>query len=214
MVIYRIYNINTNKAYIGQTIQKVQRRWNVHISNLRKRIHYNTYLQRAWDKYGEKYFKFEVIKECQSINDLNFWEEYLIKREKTHKKNHGYNIDFGGKNFKNRIPWNKGKKDCQRAWNKGKKGVSKTTAERMSRAHKGSKPWIAGKHHTDQARLKMSISKGMKPFKVYEKVNKQYVGTWISMAQCGRDLNIKNYRNIGDVLIGKRNTCDGFIFQY
>jgi group I intron endonuclease len=62
--IYKITNAVTNKKYVGSTIGKVNRRWNIHKSQLRNKKHGNKYLQRSWDKYGEHNFIFEVIEQC------------------------------------------------------------------------------------------------------------------------------------------------------
>lgn len=46
---------------------------------LRNNKHHNCHLQFAWNKYGEKAFKFEIVKECKSLEELNESEISLIK---------------------------------------------------------------------------------------------------------------------------------------
>ena len=58
--IYCIENISTNKKYIGQSVD-IHTRWCHHRSELKNHTHFNDYLQKSWDKYGEDDFKFYVI---------------------------------------------------------------------------------------------------------------------------------------------------------
>jgi len=60
--VYRIRNILDDKRYVGST-QDFDGRWDIHRDELRKGNHYNKYLQRAWNKYGEENFVFEVEEE-------------------------------------------------------------------------------------------------------------------------------------------------------
>lgn len=58
--IYRITCIPTGKIYIGSSCHPF-RRWIEHRRSLRAHCHCNLHLQRAWDKYGEDAFTFEVM---------------------------------------------------------------------------------------------------------------------------------------------------------
>ena len=60
--IYRIRNKLDGKRYIGSA-QDFDERWDVHKKELRKGIHGNLHLQRAWNKYGEENFAFEIEEE-------------------------------------------------------------------------------------------------------------------------------------------------------
>lgn len=59
-VIYQIRNIVDKKLYIGSAIDFLQRKA-LHLSHLRCNKHHSILLQRAWNKYGEENFRFEVI---------------------------------------------------------------------------------------------------------------------------------------------------------
>lgn len=74
--IYQIICTSTGKRYIGQT-DNAQRRWWEHCSALRRDVHYSRYLQRAWNKYGENAFSFQVIEECQ-LDQLTQREQYWL----------------------------------------------------------------------------------------------------------------------------------------
>ena len=58
--IYLIYNICTEKIYVGSS-NWIQQRWSNHISKLKKNIHANPHLQAAWNKYGESCFEFSIL---------------------------------------------------------------------------------------------------------------------------------------------------------
>ena len=58
-----ILNTLTADSYIGSAVS-VQRRFNEHRNALRKGVHSNRHLQRAWDKYGEGNFDFITLITC------------------------------------------------------------------------------------------------------------------------------------------------------
>lgn len=59
--VYKIENKANGKVYIGGTVRSFQHRWIQHRSALRRGKHYNSHLQRAWNKYGEEAFDFIII---------------------------------------------------------------------------------------------------------------------------------------------------------
>lgn len=97
--IYKIENLINNKVYIGQTKQKVNYRYSQHFSRLRNNNHQNNYLQNSFNKYGEENFKFEVVCECESLDELNEKEAYYIEEFSSMDSNNGYNLQSGGKNY-------------------------------------------------------------------------------------------------------------------
>lgn len=62
--IYQIKNLVNNRVYIGQSVN-VKKRFGQHISALRSGKERNTHLQRAFNKYGEQSFIFEVLMYCE-----------------------------------------------------------------------------------------------------------------------------------------------------
>jgi len=85
--IYKITNTINNKVYIGQTVQDPHKRWLEH-----KRKMSNRHLKSAFELYGKDAFKFEIIEECYS-------KEQLDEREKFHiaeTKDNNYNFRDGG----------------------------------------------------------------------------------------------------------------------
>lgn len=85
--IYQILHVVSGKRYVGSSLD-VAKRWSDHRKRLRRGTHYSKYLQRAWDKYGESAFKFEVLEET---HDLLAREEYWMGVHRVHDARFGYN---------------------------------------------------------------------------------------------------------------------------
>lgn len=62
--------------YIGST-KDYKTRWTQYIKGLRNGNHPNQHLQNAWNKYGEDYFKFEVLEEVPLSSQFQIEQEYL-----------------------------------------------------------------------------------------------------------------------------------------
>lgn len=74
--IYKITCVPSAKIYIGSAVG-IKTRWSLHKSQLYKESHHNIYLQRAWNKYGEGNFCFEIVELC-GIPELISREQYYI----------------------------------------------------------------------------------------------------------------------------------------
>lgn len=61
--IYKITNLLNGDFYIGSS-KNMLRRKDEHFKKLKSNTHQNIILQRAWDKYGEINFIFEIVEEC------------------------------------------------------------------------------------------------------------------------------------------------------
>ena len=94
--IYCIENITTHKRYIGQS-KNIPYRIKQHLYELRNNKHYNSYLQKAWNKYGEDDFNFYPLEYCD-IDILDDKEKYYIEQFNTADNKYGYNLTFGGQN--------------------------------------------------------------------------------------------------------------------
>lgn len=79
MLIYQIIHKDSGYRYIGQTTRKPIKRWREHLYSLRANKHPNRYLQSAWNKYGENAFEFQILKQCNSLEELNKSETEMIK---------------------------------------------------------------------------------------------------------------------------------------
>jgi len=138
--IYKITNTINNKAYYGQTRQPPNRRWSQHkqaAKNGRKMILYN-----AIRLYGIENFTFEVVCECETLEELNAKEIEYISTNKSLAPN-GYNAGKGGDNYE------KTPETCAKlsASNKGRI-ISDEWRKNISIAKKGCKI-------TEETRLKM-----------------------------------------------------------
>src|SRR5437667_4928104 len=74
--IYEIRNTADGKVYIGSA-ERFEKRWRSHRNDLRRGLHTNNHLQRAWTKYGESVFEFSQLLTCPKDN-LVFWEQLAI----------------------------------------------------------------------------------------------------------------------------------------
>lgn len=74
--IYKITNIENGNCYIGSSY-KVKSRLYEHKRRLKKGNHHSIILQRAWDKYGEDKFIFELLIECEVENLIVEEQKYI-----------------------------------------------------------------------------------------------------------------------------------------
>lgn len=97
--VYQIRNIVNNKRYVGSTVD-IDVRWKTHKKFLNKGVHYNTYLQRAWNKHSEEKFVFEILElVLQGALSKSEFQVPLLAREqhykdlhKSYDRKHGYDI--------------------------------------------------------------------------------------------------------------------------
>lgn len=180
------------KQYIGQSIDFKSRK-KTHLIYLRNNKHGNTHLQRSFNKYGEKSFKFEIIDSANSSKELNQLEKNYIIQAGFPNEKLCYNLMSGGgskgicslKTRKKMSESHKGThtgknnywygkhrsvETCEKISkaNKGKKRSEKIR-KKMSESQKGKNNNRYGKHHTEETSKKMSKSKnnGL-PFRVYK----------------------------------------------
>ena len=74
--VYRIKNLINGKCYYGSS-KNIEKRWSRHKRELNNNTHINCILQRAWDKYGENNFIFEIIEVCAINVLLETEQKYL-----------------------------------------------------------------------------------------------------------------------------------------
>ena len=127
--IYEITNTINGHRYVGSAVD-LKKRWRNHKSALAGNSHHSIYLQRAWSKYGEDAFVFDV---------LEYWEpEFLVSMEQwwMNMLKPGYNIlRVAGSSL----------------------GLTHTdeTKEKMSVAQMGHRRNV-GRKHTDEHKAKIS----------------------------------------------------------
>lgn len=80
--IYTITNMLDNKYYVGSSLN-IANRLKVHKQQLKRNTHTNTYLQNAWNKYGEANFKFEIVLNLNHCDELTIRavEQEILDKE-------------------------------------------------------------------------------------------------------------------------------------
>jgi group I intron endonuclease len=69
--VYAIRNTVNNRAYIGST-SNYKSRWHTHRSTLRRGVHHSFILQKAWNKYGEAAFSFDMLVICPKDQRIEY----------------------------------------------------------------------------------------------------------------------------------------------
>tara|TARA_B100000902_G_scaffold375429_1_gene405408 strand:- start:61 stop:912 length:852 start_codon:yes stop_codon:yes gene_type:complete len=93
--IYLIENgINSHK-YVGQTMQSLKTRLQLHWSESKRDCAKHRPLYRAFKKHGIENFKVKILERCE-VEELNEREVYWINFFNTFKDPHGYNCTEGG----------------------------------------------------------------------------------------------------------------------
>ena len=169
--IYCIENTINNKKYIGQSVE-IENRWSKHRSELNKNKHDNDYLQKSWNKYGEKNFKFYVL-ECCNKEQLDERECYYIDLYNTLNENYGYNLKTGGQ-FGNAVELQEVKikksESLKKFYENNPEAKNKKSLDALKQWSNpeiknkicGKNNGMYGKHHTDEAKIKISkANKGM-----------------------------------------------------
>jgi predicted GIY-YIG superfamily endonuclease len=173
--IYKITNSVNDKAYIGQTIMDVRRRFSAH-------CHPKTAckaLGNAIAKYGKGSFDIKIIQEIEAENKLELkakMNEFEIKAIKDHEtlKPSGYNIIAGGKGA------------IGRQWSPEQRAKFTATKTGMKYGPK------------TQEQIRNTADKCFKPVRCIETDQK-----WPSVKACAEFFNVKP-KQISRVLVGQR----------
>ena len=221
--IYCIKNIITNKKYIGQSVN-INDRWRRHISELEHNSHHNDYLQKSWNKYGINCFKFYVLEYCD-VENLDEREIYYIDLYNTLDREFGYNLKSGGQNssctyteeVRKRMSESAKQSYDQYLIDKRKQdALNQWSNPNIKEKIIGKNNGMYGKHHTDEAKQKMSenrkgispVNKNTSPVFCIE-LNKEYKDA----TEAGKELSIRS-GNILKVCRGVRKTCGGYNWKF
>lgn len=147
--IYRIRNLTNNKSYIGSSIN-IEKRWKEHRRHLKSNVHRNPHLQHAFNTYGEASFEFTILKYCAPIKTL------LLSLEQETLNNYW----DGCKNCYNVCPT--AGSNLGHRWTEQQKKALRESVKYSARCKQGSDHPFFGKHHSAEARAKISANcKGM-----------------------------------------------------
>lgn len=146
--VYAITNVLNGKVYIGSSVD-IYSRWSAHRSSLRKNAHHSAALQRAWVKYGEDSFRFEIVEivESPSVGDLHRRETHHIAKANSANGKDGYNsLIFGGSalGFKHTD-------EVRRKMSEGQKKIPKEIRLTYCRS-------FLGRSHTAETKAKISAN--------------------------------------------------------
>ena len=161
--IYKIVNKINGKYYLGSSdnILGTAGRWKEHINGLNAGRHENSYLQRAWNKYGECSFEFIIIKKVPK-SKLFLVEQKYLDKIKSDRRNLCYNLSFvavGGGFAGHKHSEKSRKKTSEKLIGRF---VSEETRQKMSQSLKGRKPGFGNKTHSEE--WKLNNSKRMKEY--------------------------------------------------
>ena len=211
--IYCIENTINHHKYIGSSVN-IGARLQTHLRSLNSGTHFNSHLQNAVLLYSIDNFTFYVIKLCEK-DKLAYYEQYYIAEFEAE-----YNVDkeivrhSHPKEIVDKIASkNRGKKRTEAT----KKILSEIAKSRrtnpMYGIHRyGKDSPMFGKHHSDEAKLKISKSKlgnsgGMK----ITAVKDNYSAEFKSVLDAARVLDIPR-QAIYECLNGKRRSYKQYKF--
>lgn len=150
--VYKISFKGSDKCYYGSAVNIFRRVMYEHLPKLRRGVHENNILQKAFNKYGEKQFSYETVEECG--------EDFLIEREQYWLNSNfdgntklGYNICAKANSWKGNLHTEATKKKIGDA-NRGRH-PSEETKKKMSDAHKKR----IRKPLSDETKMKISIAR-------------------------------------------------------
>lgn len=145
-IIYK-YTSPSGKIYIGQTNDE-KRRKRQHKNDAR--LGSKCLFHKAIRKYGFDNFKYEVLVNCKTREEVNSMEVYYINKYKTTDRIYGYNSTNGGDGVEG-FRHSEDAKRRIREFIRNRK-VSEETRRRMSESNKG-------KVRSEETRLRISNSK-------------------------------------------------------
>ena len=215
MIIYKITNTVNGKLYIGQTIQKLEKRMYNHFNYKGK-----TAISKAINKYGKENFTYEVIDTAETREELDEKEIYWIKHYNSLVPN-GYNLEHGGN--KNKVINEETRKKLSEV-NKGEnapwygKHLTEETKRKLSESHKGKPGYWTGKKRDEETIRKISENRKGKTIGSShiqsKKIRCKETGViYDSIGEAARITN-SNSRSIVNHLKGRSKSAGGFHWEY
>ncbi len=146
--IYEIFNKN-GKVYIGSAVD-FSGRFASHKSLLKCGKHTSIHLQRAWDKYSKKEFRFKILEKVVKKEDLVKREQYWLDNFKSYIGKNGYNIcKVAGSSL-----GCKASKKTKKLLSKAKRGTKASSRAKQNMSISRRKSWGRSSYRTRSRKLK------------------------------------------------------------
>ncbi|MEK6878084.1 MAG: NUMOD3 domain-containing DNA-binding protein, partial [Nanoarchaeota archaeon] len=146
------------RKYYGQTIRPLEERVKQHT---KRKGNQKSRFFNAINKYGIENFIFEIIEECNSIEELNNREKYWITEDKTQDEKFGFNITAGGDDNPMNYPELRKKVAFSKMGEKNPnfgRHYSRDERDRMSKLMSGNNNPFYGKTHNNNTKIKIMKS--------------------------------------------------------
>lgn len=145
-IVYK-YTSPSNKFYIGQTCQTLEKRAAKGQGYKECPKFYN-----AIQKYGFQNFTVQILKNNLTLEEANYWETYYINFYNTQSDKYGYNLSSGGSNP---IP----SQETRQKMRQTRLGYvhSEETKEKIRQSHLNKKFTEEHKQHLSQAAKKRTV---------------------------------------------------------
>lgn len=200
MIIYKTTNLENGKIYIGKDMH-----------NDPLYLGSGKLLKQAIKKYGKEMFIKEIVEEC-TYSNIDEREIFWINYYNSRKRNIGYNIANGGtggdtiSNHPNKkeIGLRHSEKLKGKSQNKkNRKLCTEETRNKLSIAALGENNPMYGKHHTNEAKQKISLKQKQRDpeSRVVSEITKQK----ISASNIGKTMSEDTKRKISISNSGEKN---------
>lgn len=226
MCIYCITNKSNGKIYVGQSRKKVVNRWRSHLN---KSGSGTSLIKNTIRKNGINMFEFKVIDFCESIEQLDYKEQFYISLLNTISPD-GYNLCNGGSN--GRVFSNESKmkmkisalrrrnieisaKDIRLSMSKEEKELRKSNGiQKMKKSKLGVKSKIKGRKLSSEHIEKIAKSKtGKEISKKWKKIISSDGIIFNSLKECIQTIGC-NKTTLSKHLSGKLKTIYGKSYKY
>ena len=203
--IYKIINTINKKLYVGSA-NDIRTRWVIHRYQLNHQKHGNILLQRSWNKYGKKNFKFEILEICTK-EQLIEKEQYYLDFYKSYERNIGYNINkVAGSNQGRKFGPHT--KEHNRKISLALQGSKRDGTYLLGNTYaKGQTPWNKGKKLSKSICVKFRQAKLRHPVRYWKNKHRPLeTNKKISNTLKGRKLSKQHAINIGKGHLGLKRS--------
>jgi group I intron endonuclease len=187
MLIYCAENVINRKRYIGKTVGALSDRITRHLCAVRKGRE-NVYFHNAIRKHGESNFRWSILCECSSVDELSKMEKHYIGLCRSNDANYGYNLTVGGEG-------------CEGY--RHTKANKNLMAEQKKGMYVGEKNPMFGKHHLAETKRKLSETKAGSNHPFYGKPRSEITRKRIGDSNKGKVITAETRKKLSDALRGK-----------